>query len=291
MKKILTSILTTLVPFGLMALPLGNPLEPSLLIQSVFSCCLCPTQDNPLFCDVWGLKIGYYGDYVWNRHMNINQSDNRPRSRVREIQIETDAALIALNFWNRLDLFCTLGGTEIFLIEPGGFFNPTTIEDDRRRVTITTNTNFAWSCGLKGTLWECGCFGLGAEVQYAHARPQFFSLRVDDLLPFDIRSSGHIDYHEWQIGVGAAYRIRIPGRCVSFVPYAGIKWAHAVMKVKRPEIFLTPTTTYNLSNYENERDFGGAVGVALVGCSRVSLSLEGRFCDESAIHIDFHFRF
>lgn len=273
-----------------MALPLGNPIEPSLLTKATFSCCLCP-QDIPRFCDVWGLKIGYYGDFVWNRHMKPDRSDDQPRSRIREIQLETDAALIALNFWNRFDLFCTLGGTEIFLIDPGGIFNPSTVEDDRRHVRITTNTNFAWSCGFRGTLWECGCFGLGAEVQYAHARPQFFSLRVDDFQSFDIRSSGHIDYHEWQIGMGASYRIPIRGRCVSFVPYAGVKWAHAIMKVNHPEIALTPTITYNLSRFENEKDFGVALGVSLIGCSRAALSLEGRFCDENAIHIDFHFRF
>ncbi len=291
MKKIVTSILTTLIPFGLMALPLGNPLEPSLLTKGVFSCCFCPTNGDPNLCDVWSLKIGYYGDFVWNRHMEINHNENHPRSRIREVQLETDAALIALNFWNRFDLFCTLGGTEIFLDGPGGVFNPSTIEDNRRRVRITTNTDFAWSCGLRGTIWECGCFGLGAEVQYAHASPHLFSLRMDDFASLDIRSSGHIDYHEWQIGMGAAYRIRLPRRCVSLVPYAGVKWAHAVMKASHPEIALTSSTTYNLSNFENARDFGGAVGVALVGCSRASLSLEGRFYDENAIHIDLHFRF
>ena len=274
-----------------MALPLGNPLEPCLLTKTVFSGYVFPPLSDPRFCDVWGLKVGYYGDFVWNRHMETSHSDNRPRSRIREIQIETDAALLSLNFWNRFDLFCTLGGTEIFLINPEGVFNPATITDNRRRVTITTNTDFAWSCGLRGTLWEWGCFGLGAEVQYAHARPHLFSLRVDDFLPFDIRSNGHIDYHEWQAGFGAAYRIRIPGRCVSLVPYAGIKWAHAVMKVNHPVIALSSTTTYNLSNFESARNLGGAVGVSMVGCSRAALSVEGRFGDEKAIHIDFHFRF
>lgn len=274
-----------------MALPLGNPLEPSLLTKTVFSGYVFPPLNDPRLCDVWGLKIGYYGDFVWNRHMEIHTSDTRPRSKIREIQLETDAALIALNFWNRVDLFCALGGTEIFLISPGGAFNPATDADSRRRVTITTNTDFAWSCGLRATLWERRCFGLGAEVQYAHARPHLFSLRVDDFLPFDIRSSGHIDYHEWQAGVGAAYKIRIPGRCVSLVPYTGIKWAHAVMKVRHPVIALTPTTTYSLSHFENAKDFGGAVGISMIGCSRASLSVEGRFCDENAIHIDFHFRF
>ena len=289
MKKIVATFLTTLIPFNLMALPLGNPLEPSLLTKGVFSCCLCPTNGSPNFCDVWGLKIGYYGDFVWDRHMQISNQENR--SRVRGIEMETDAALITLNFWNRIDLFCTLGGTEIFLINPDGVFNPSPFEDNRRRVTITTNTDFAWSCGFRGTIWECGCFGLGAEVQYAHARPRLFSLTIDDFARFQLSPSTHIDYKEWQVGIGVAYRIPIPGRCISLVPYFGAKWAHAIMNVSRSAIPLTPTIIYNLPNFENEKDFGGAVGIALVGCSRAALSLEGRFGDESAIHIDFHFRF
>lgn len=289
MKKLFTLIVAVLAPLGLMALPLGNPIEPSLLTKGVFSCCLYPFQGDPGLWDVWGLKIGYYGDFVWNRHMHFTDLEDRPRSK-REIQIETDAACIALNFWNRLDLFCTLGGTEIFLIRPNGVFNQGGIANER--VALTTNTDFAWSGGLRATLWECRCFGLGAEVQYAHARPQFFSMRIEDFIPFDLKPlRAHIDYHEWQVGVGAAYRINMPWRGVSLVPYAGVKWAHAVMRVDRPILNLTSTLSYQLSDYENEKDFGGVVGFTLVGCQRASLGLEGRFLDEKALHIDFHFRF
>ncbi len=55
------------------ALPIGNPSEASLCTQGVFfggsNCNTC----DPCFCwfDAWSLRLGYYGDFVFNRNLRL----------------------------------------------------------------------------------------------------------------------------------------------------------------------------------------------------------------------------
>lgn len=291
MKTTIASLLALLIPSGVIALPLGNPCDPGLLRTGVFCKGICSKDDDkdpPQFCEVWSWRIGYYGDFVQNRHMEIDRSEDN--SSLRQTRLETHAASLALNFWDRFDVFGTAGTTHVTVSTPGRAFRPTAILDNQN-VTIDTDTHFSWSFGLRGMLWECGPLGFGAEVQYAHARPHLNSFTVEGLDPFYYTTSTHLDYHEWQMGIGVAYRIPIAGCSTALVPYVGLKWAHAKMQANTPQTPVTPLTTYTLFDLESERDFGFAIGITLIGCSKISLSIEGRFLDERAFSLNSQIRF
>ncbi|WP_201456539.1 porin [Chlamydia sp. 17-3921] len=224
MKKLLKSALLSAVfvagSASLHALPVGNPAEPSLLIDGTIwegvtgdPCDPCAT-----WCDAISLRTGFYGDYVFDRVLktdvaktfsmgaaptgntesNFTTSTERPNpaynKHLHDAELFTNAGYIALNIWDRFDVFCTLGATSGYIKGNSESFNMigligvaggTIGATELPNVTITngivelyTDTTFSWSVGARGALWECGCATLGAEFQYAQSKPRIQELNV-----------------------------------------------------------------------------------------------------------------
>ncbi len=181
-------------------------------------------------------------------------------------ELYTNAGYLALNIWDRFDLFCTLGTTNAYIKGSSTAFNLIGLigasdaisQNALPNVTIGnafielyTDAEFSWSIGARGALWECGCATLGAEFQYAQAKPQVSQLNVvsnvaqfsidhpkgftgenaklplhkSDAAPFtpDMSKAKPIssNYSEWQVGLALTYRLNF------IAPYVGIKWSKA----------------------------------------------------------------
>lgn len=293
MKKLLKSALLFAVgsTASLQALPVGNPAEPSLLIDGTMwegtsgdPCDPCAT-----WCDAISIRAGFYGDYVFDRVLktdvtktvddmaaaltigttsNVSSAataatrDNAAYGKhIHDAEWATNAAYLALNIWDRFDVFCTLGassgyfkaGSDAFSVVGLFGINQETLAGDRPNVFLTqgvvelyTDTSFSWSIGARGALWECGCATLGAEFQYAQSKPKVETLNVlctpaqftvhkprgYKNTPFPLpegagtdgatdTKSATIQYHEWQAGLALSYRLNM------LVPYLGVKWSRA----------------------------------------------------------------
>lgn len=278
MKKLIATFLTILSCGAASALPLMNPSDASLLCDGLIlegNCCdPCDPQSN--WCDAFSVRIGFYGDYVFNRHMKVRDF----KAQVEDTELYTNAGLIAANFYDRVDLFATLGATSMFINSNSNVFTP--LEGGRAK--IEGNSAFSWSLGARGTIWECGCTSLGAEFQYFRTRPHItrFTL-ADSLSVYPTRNTG-FKYQEWQVGAGISHRINI------FVPYIGIKWSNARLDMG-DATFLTGGFPTRLRDLKLNKHFGYAVGVSLIDCEKASLAVEGRFGDEKALHVNGQIRF
>jgi len=283
MKKLFATLFILLTTVSASALPLGNPWNASLYCDGIFWEGNCSDYCDPCatWCDAWSLRIGIYNDTVDERHMQVDSHDGR--ASIRNTEIWTNAGFIALNVWDRVDLFGTLGASRLAINATGNPFGSTNGD----WLEVVSETDFSWSIGLRGTIWECGCFGLGAEAQYFHTRPNLNYTQFSDNEPVYGSSSDHFKYKEWQIGLGAAYRINIAGCATAAVPYAGITWSRATMDFDNIPLALGGT----LFDLRSERDFGYAVGVTLLGCNKWGLSIEWRFVDERAFFIESQLRF
>nr|Q46407.1 RecName: Full=Major outer membrane porin; Short=MOMP; Flags: Precursor [Chlamydia muridarum]pir/I40741/ major outer membrane protein - Chlamydia trachomatis [Chlamydia trachomatis]AAA16615.1 major outer membrane protein [Chlamydia muridarum] len=233
MKKLLKSVLAFAVlgsASSLHALPVGNPAEPSLMIDGILwegfggdPCDPCTT-----WCDAISLRLGYYGDFVFDRVLktDVNKqfemgpvptttdtdaaadiTTSTPRENpaygkhMQDAEMFTNAAYMALNIWDRFDVFCTLGATSGYLKGNSASFNlvglfgdgvanaanaiATVAADSLPNVSLSqavvelyTDTAFAWSVGARAALWECGCATLGASFQYAQSKPKVEELNV-----------------------------------------------------------------------------------------------------------------
>ncbi|ETF40416.1 major outer membrane protein [Chlamydia pecorum IPTaLE] len=292
MKKLLKSAFLSAAFFAgnasLHALPVGNPAEPSLLIDGTVwegmsgdPCDPCAT-----WCDAISLRVGFYGDYVFDRVLktdvpkqftmgpiptsSTSAADSAtPTERnnaaygkhMHDAEWFTNAGYIALNIWDRFDIFCTLGATSGYFKGNSSSFNligligisGSSLEGKYPNANISngvvelyTDTTFSWSVGARGALWECGCATLGAEFQYAQSKPRVQELNVlSNVAQFTVHKpqgyigkslplptnagtsnatdlkNATINYHEWQVGAALSYRLNM------LVPYIGIQWSRA----------------------------------------------------------------
>ncbi|KZN28179.1 porin [Chlamydia pecorum] len=292
MKKLLKSAFLSAAFFAgdasLHALPVGNPAEPSLLIDGTIwegmsgdPCDPCAT-----WCDAISLRVGFYGDYVFDRVLKTDVSKmflmgtapTSPNSaadsnttaeranpaygkHMHDAEWFTNAGYIALNIWDRFDIFCTLGATSGYFKGNSASFNligligisGSTLDQKYPNASISngvvelyTDTTFSWSVGARGALWECGCATLGAEFQYAQSKPRVQELNVlSNVAQFTVHKpqgyvgqslplptnagtsnasdlkNATINYHEWQVGAALSYRLNM------LVPYIGIQWSRA----------------------------------------------------------------
>ena len=280
MKKLFMTMLIVLTCGATYALPVGNPSDASLLCDGLFLEGHCGDPCDPCisWCEAFSVRLGFYGDYVFNRHMEINRHEDS--SDVEHTQISTNAAFVAANFWDRLDIFATFGATNMIIdTNASAFGGP-----NGTRLEIETESDFSWSVGARGTIWECGCTSLGAEAQYFETRPDIRRVTLASVTSSYPDAILNAKYQEWQVGVGISHRINM------FVPYIALKWSHAKTDMDNA-IFGGTLTGVTLYKNESKKHIGYAVGVSLVDCEKASLTVEGRFGDEKALYVGGQIRF
>ncbi len=309
MKKLLKSVLVFAAlgsASSLQALPVGNPAEPSLMIDGILwegfggdPCDPCTT-----WCDAVSLRLGYYGDYVFDRVLKTdvakmfdmgaaptvadtdklqnNPTQSTPRENpaygkhFQDAEMFTNAAFMALNIWDRFDVFCTLGATNGYLKGNSASFNLVGLFGVKEQtlsaqtlpnvslsqavVELYTDTAFAWSVGARAALWECGCATLGASFQYAQSKPKVEELNV-------LCNAAEFTINKPQGYVGADFPLKLEAgtdaatgtkdasidyhewqaslalsyRLNMFTPYIGVKWSRAsfdadMIRIAQPKL-------------------------------------------------------
>lgn len=283
MKKLFVTALAILASGSAYALPVGNPSEASLLCDGIFLEGGCCDPCNP--CSSWfesfSFRLGFYGDYVFNRHMEV-RSDGPD---IEDVEIHTNAAYFALNFCNRFDVFATAGATTFDLSTNNSAFG---ILSGLRFDLESGSACASWSVGGRATLWEIGCTTFGIEGQYFRANPDIKRITISDLISFYPDNAFHARYDEWQVGLGVSHRINI------FVPYAAVKYSRARWDLGGNTFaFILGETTFTetMRDLENKKSWGYAVGVSLIACEKAALTVEGRFADEKALYVNGQVRF
>lgn len=339
------TVLTTsaLTSAALQALPLGNPSEASLLIDGVLweGVATDPCDPCATWCDAISVRLGFYGDYVFDRFFKTSLPEvggkediHNPAydKKMTKSEVFTNAGYLALNIWDRFDVFGTLGATGLHIAGPSSAFNLEGILSNATAVNgvkpftqignscvkLDGKHGFSWSVGVRGSLWECGCATLGGEAQYMGARPNIDTIEVlSNTNPCIIQGDNKkAKYSEWQVGLGISYRVNL------LTPYMGIKWSRANVDfdaavveqpvsdvvTELPGGLNTPTwvkpssgadaaiapmenVQLTLNKIKSHKSFGFVVGSTLVDADKVSVTVEARFADERAIHVNSQFRF
>ncbi|MCB1181370.1 MAG: hypothetical protein KDK55_05050 [Chlamydiia bacterium] len=282
MKKLFVTVLTVLTCGAVYALPVGNPSEASLLCDGLFwegSCCMDPCDPCASWCDAVSFRLGFYGDYVFNRHLEL---DNGSHKDIENTEIFTNAGYFALNMLDRLDIFALLGTTNVFIDTNAiAFTNNNALRD--RRIEIETSTDFSWSVGLRASIWECGCTTLGGEFQYFRACPGITRVTVGG--DSSVYPNGpDLSWNEWQIGLGISHRVNM------LVPYIAVKWS-SVKVGASDAMFTFGEDVVSLLDLNDKKGWGYAAGVTLVDCEKAAVTAEGRWADEKAFYVNGQIRF
>lgn len=282
MKRLVACLLTwALSSVSAVALPLANPALPTL-----FSCDPCQIEgDSCNWCDAFSVRVGYYGDFVFNRHM-----ENSLPAGIHKTEIWTNAALLDLNFCDRLDLFATFGASRLRFEAYTDALQANITFPSFRLMRLESNARFSWSVGARASIWEYGCFGLGVEGQYFRTQPAVNSLS-DGIVFLEYPHRVRCKFREWQLGLGAFYRLECASTFVSAaVPYIGIKWSDARLDMQNSVVVdpngVSAVSNVTLFTMTSKRNVGYALGVTTVFCNQFELSVEGRFRDERALYVN-----
>lgn len=281
-------MLTVLTAGSAFALPVGNPSDASLLCNGLFwegNNCGDACDPCGSWLDSFSFRFGFYGDYVFERHLNFRApgAAAAARRRIEHAQLNTNAGYLAVNIMNRFDIFATLGVTRLSIDTNAASF----LLASGPRLELETRSDFSWSIGGRLTLWECGCTALGLEGQYFSWRPNLDRVTVGAIT--SVYPNGpHINWQEWQVGLGISHRINI------LVPYVAVKYSRAFTNLRGTSDPLLTALVPALgedSRFRSDKHWGYAVGVTLVDCGKMSVTAEGRFADEKALHVNAQIRF
>ncbi|MFN0065905.1 MAG: hypothetical protein ACKVOH_06680 [Chlamydiales bacterium] len=318
MKRVGLAILTILTCGMVHALPVGNPSEASLLIDGLFWEGQCPDICDPnlTWCDAISIRVGFLGDYIFNRYLEIN-SNNKSKD-ADKTRVMTNAGYFAANFWDRVDVFATLGASSIFqqsdfgtIANRGPGALGVVAPSGDAIYQLWTNTDFSWSVGLRGPIWECGCTSVGAEFQYFQARPKLRYINTysgpNAQVPLITSDTGSrqafgngytTKYYDWKVGLGISHRI------YNLVPYAAVtcsnaKWLLGNAVIRNQYLFGVPPQiaaqaipfSTVLQDQRAAKTWGYALGVTLVDCEKMSLNLEGDFASSLEVAINAQIRF
>lgn len=288
MRKIVLTMITLFTSGAMQALPVGNPREASLFTKGIYCESGCIDWSDPCFswCDAWSVRVGFYGNYVYNRHAKID-GGSTDGAQIDRTFIFTNAGYLALNICDRFDIFATLGATNIEWIT------------DLKAITAISNpiftdlilaSAFSWSVGGRATLWECNCFTIGLEGEYFQTSPHFDRNIISNFVtPNDQYNT---QYREWQVGLGAAYTIATRCPSLALIPYLAATWSGFHMDSSTFE-FFTGESIFSLPipNFENAKRWGYVVGTTITLFDVTGITVEGRFGSEKALYVNGQLRF
>ncbi|MFN0064965.1 MAG: hypothetical protein ACKVOH_01875 [Chlamydiales bacterium] len=278
-----------LLPSLVFALPAGNPCEPSLFCSGLFDC------DNPCgqYCESeFSFRAGYYGDYVFDRALRIDRSN--AQSTMREVQINTNAFLADFNLWNRFDIYALFGVSKIHLETPSGAFLIDTLGAPYVNETLTlgTESNFSWGAGVRASLVQCCGFCFGLDGKYFYTNPSINFVTVTTAST-GYPSGSSFKFHEWQVDFGTTYSFCV-GPYWTLLPYASLNWSNARATMDNAIQNLTFTDlVYILQLYDlkQQKAWGYALGITLLGCDYFTVTFEGRFASQTAFSFNTQLRF
>lgn len=288
MHRFISKTLLFLIPFGssLSALPLGNPMDPSLYTQGWVDC------SNWFFSDSnpFSARLGYYADHVFNRKLEVERPGHPD---VHRSILNTNAAYLALNWCDRIELFTALGASKICIdTHSSAYITFIRLPQDKNiEFQIETDTGFSWTLGARCTLFSFRNFCFGLEGAYFSTHPSLDFIKQEN---YDIvyTSGEKAKFYEWQVGAGVAYPICFSETCYAFIPYAGIKGGKAHLDMHHAT-FTIPIgeSRFTLFDTESKLVIGFPIGVTFTLNNTIGVTVEGRFGDEQAIYVNGQFRF
>lgn len=241
---------------------IGNPAQPALCSASL----IYDYSQNISF------RAAYLDDYVYSQHVK-NEFDFGPSNEKPPlVRFSTDAALLTLNLWKRLDLYGIVGSSKLQMDEE-----------------IYTRRELAWGVGGKLLFYNNGTVRFGCDFKYLQSDQRPLYLVVSGQ-PYNIASDWTLRYREYQAAIGLAVQ-------AGFIcPY--INLTYLITKIEpHPFVFLVDVPgssepmDASIHSFDGIRRWGMAVGATLLAKSKGTLAIESRFFNQNAIDASLEFRF
>ena len=283
MKKFVLTVLTVLTCGALQALPAMNPADASLYTNNFWwgdsSCDPCDPCGS--WCDMFDIRLGFYGDYVFNRHLETKGKVGDQGADIQTTTLSTNAGLAVLNVCEWIDVFATVGVSNFHIRTADSAWGVLT---GVAQSEVDFSPTMSYSGGLRATLWQCDNFYVGASAQYFYSRT-----KMNWYMPYDTGALTYFDadrradYQEWQVAVGAAYRFENSAN-FAFIPYFNVEVAGVDWNLDRS--FVLSSVTHQINSLQEKKVVGWSLGMTALMCDLIGVTVEGRWANEKAIHVN-----
>jgi hypothetical protein len=253
-----------LLPLKALALYNGNPSFPMMPETGLF-----------ISKDQWfGLKVGYEFDWVYDRRLRMEgQRLEHCSKKVQTYESFSNFGVITLNFNDRVEIFGTLGAMSNEISQRP--FSET-------KISYHTDAQFTWGVGGRAILAYWGDLQVSVNAAYVKSDPSLSSLKVNGNR-YSTRPT-EIDFSQWQIGIGASYRINW------FIPYIGVDHSDFRMRIEHLDVikFLIPSKHVT---FKDSYPIGVFLGFGLSPHRAFNFNIEARFINENAVSLSADFKF
>ena len=224
--------------------------------------------------DAWyGFKVGYQGDYVFDRRMEVENKQSSIRKRVEELQFFKNQGELVFNILNRFECYAGLGGMKAKLCQ-----DPV----KGVRLDVHTSTGFSIEAGARVMMITWKELVLGADGKYLYSNLPVDRFKQNGL---ERKSGGDLHYDEWQVGVGLSRRFGF------FIPYAGVSYAVAHAELRNIPSDDRFSFTPESEDLENRDKFNLLIGAGISTWNTLVFNLELRIIGEIALGGSLDFRF
>lgn len=158
------------------------------------------------------------------------------------------------------------------------------------KVEMATNSDFAWGFGLKALIYEFKKPGIRiiGDGSYRTADLDSESGYLDEDKVNVAKTSSKFVIREWQasllaatdIDLGAMFNQTEALKGYKLSPYGGIKYSEISGRIR---MVTTGGSVFHPDNIKSDKNIGVVVGCDLIGDDNISVNLEGRFIDETAV--------
>jgi hypothetical protein len=159
------------------------------------------------------------------------------------------------------------------------------------QVAMDTSSGFAWGLGIKALVYEFKApkIRLICDGSYRATELDPYKGYLDSHETAITKKSSRFVIREWQAALLVSTETPLPDMFNGFedlkgyklAPYAGIKYSDISGRLRM--VTADTGTVYHPDNIKADKNIGIVFGCDLVGDDYVSLNIEGRFIDETAI--------
>ncbi len=264
--KFIVFLLVALLNFvNCFAMPVLNPAEPALLNKGVYF-------SN---CEDWGIKLGYRGDFIFDRKFSNDITD------IDDFEIYANEVVVSLTVWDRIDIY-GFGGPACYNFTS---FN----QNPSNFIQGGSNTKTIWGTGLKIIVFKHECsptcatyLTLDGQYEGMATNPLKWAILNDQQVS---KNNFGYYYREAQVSLGLAQKIG------QFIPYIAAKWSNGRLSINHQDVIGTAPNDVVLDKLKSDNHWGYVVGLSYDIKDKMLLTAEARFIDETALSIAFSFRF
>ncbi len=236
------------------------------------------------------VAVGFDGSFIFDKNLNFRGAENIdpfPDEDVKDADIEGGYQLMlktSYGILDNLDVYVKLGWVDYKIDsifqgtrETGTYSFP---------FVMNTDSDFAYGLGVKGNYEFRPSWLIGYDLQYLRSKHDMYLTKKRTTEPTGVFKSTVMQ--EWHVAVSLGKRIK------SFLPYVGVRYSDARFKTKGIEDQLVwgadMAWLYDFK-FKADNNVGVFLGTDYNITKNLSVNIEGRFIDETAMSLGATYKF